>query len=261
MRREKYYYFLALALLPFYPASVAHAANCIDKACVDVYTQDGQLIIEARKGSGPKATTAPKPPKPAAAKKPAATKKAPTAKPVVPKSVAPEPIVKKRVLPSVAAKPPAPKPKPVVVKAPAVEEPSVSLSDRLSKAIPTGGVSYQPSYQPLVNVPVYFWCDLPDIYRTEVTIIGETIDVVLRPAFTWSFGDGTFHSTIDPGAPFPDGKISHTYSRPGTYLITLITSWNGSFTHNAVERSVTGEIKKTSIATIKVVAAPTRFMN
>jgi len=259
MKREKYYFLLALSIASIVLLPRAYAADCVTQACVDVYTQDGQLIIEGRKGTGPKKTTMPKPPPP----KPVATKK-PTPlkpKPVVPKSVPPEPIVTKKAVAPKTTKPAPPKPKPVVVKAPVVEEPSISLSDRLSKAIPTGGVSYQPSYQPLVNVPVYFWCDLPDIYRTEVKIIGETIDVVLRPAFTWSFGDGTFHTTTDPGGPFPDGKITHTFSRPGTYLVTLIASWNGSFRHNAIERAITGEIKKTSIATIKVVAAPTRFMN
>ena len=33
----------------------AQAADCTTKVCIDVYTQDGQLVIEAHKGSGPKA--------------------------------------------------------------------------------------------------------------------------------------------------------------------------------------------------------------
>jgi len=40
-------------------ATPAMAANC-QVTCVDVYTQDGQLIFEARKGSGPKAAKTPK---------------------------------------------------------------------------------------------------------------------------------------------------------------------------------------------------------
>jgi hypothetical protein len=39
----------------------ASAADCESTACIDVYTQDGQIIIEGKKGSGPKAKSIPKP--------------------------------------------------------------------------------------------------------------------------------------------------------------------------------------------------------
>jgi hypothetical protein len=243
MKREKYFLIFVLSLSCISAPQSAHAKDCSEKACIDVYVQDGKLIIEGRKGSGPKSSTLP----PSSAPKPVAPKPVVTKKPVAPKPV----VTKKPVAP-----------KPVVTKKPTVREaPATSLSDRLSKSIPTGGISYQPNFAPLVTVPVYFWCDLPAAYRTEVKIIGETIDVLLRPSFTWSFGDGTFKSTTQAGAPYPDGQISHAYANPGTYLVTLITTWNGTYRHNAAERAVTGNIKKTSIVTIKIVAAPSRFMN
>ena len=99
------------------------------------------------------------------------------------------------------------------------------------------------------------------VFRTQVNLIGETIDVVLRPSYLWSFGDGSFFATTDPGGPFPEGKVTHIYSQPGIYPVLLTTTWNGSFSHNAVERAITGQIKKVSALTITVVAAPTRFMN
>ena len=211
-----------------------NAADC-ESACVDVYTQDGQLIFEARKGSGPKASVAPKP----------VTKPKPVVKPKViakPKVTAPKKIV-------------APKKKiPVAVAA-------TSLSDRISKVLPTTGVAYQPNFQPLINVPVYFWCDMPPIFRTKVNLIGEVIDVTMRPSFAWAFGDGSFKSTTDPGAPFPNGKVTHTYSNPGTYPVLLITTWGGTFAHNGVERAITGQIRKVTALTITVVAANTRFTN
>jgi hypothetical protein len=49
--------------------------------------------------------------------------------------------------------------------------------------------------------------------------------------------------------------------QPGIYPVLLTTTWNGSFSHNAVERAITGQIKKVSALTITVVAAPTRVMN
>jgi len=223
---------------------VALADECQVNACVDVYTQDGKIIIEGRKGG----TTAVTPPP-----------VKPTIK-ATPKKIAPPP-VKKKVAP--------PKPKVTKKAAPKVSAPtpqppapqSASLNDRLIKALPTAGIAYQPEYEPLVGVPVFMWTDLPTSFMTQVKIVGEIVDVALRPSFTWSFGDGTFLSTTDVGAPFPDGKIKHTYSNPGTYLITLISTWNGTYTHNAQTRAITGTVKTTSIVTITVVNSPTRFMN
>ena len=214
------------------------AAEC-EIACVDVYTQDGQLIFEARKGSGPKASVAVRPkivakPKAKAAVKPkvvTAPKIAVPKKKVVPRKLAPVPVA------------------------------ATSLSDRISKSLPTAGISYQPNFQPLINVPVYFWSDVPTLFRSKVDLIGESIDVAMRPSFTWSFGDGSFATTTDPGGPYPNGRITHIYSNPGTYPVILITTWGGSFTHNSIERAITGQIKKSSALSITVVAAPTRFMN
>jgi hypothetical protein len=220
------------------------AAEC-EITCVDVYTQDGQLIFEARKGSGPKVSAAIKP-------KTVAKPKATIA--VKPKVVVKPPGISK---PKVAA----PKKKIAPKKIAPVAVAATSLSDRISKSLPTAGISYQPNFQPLINVPVYFWSDVPTVFRSKVDLIGESIDVVMRPSFTWSFGDGSFATTTDPSGPYPNGKISHIYSNPGTYPVILITTWGGSFSHNSIERAITGQIKKSTALSITVVAASTRFMN
>ena len=224
-----------------------HAEECQSTVCVDVYTQDGKIIIEGRKGGS--STSAPQP-TPQVTKKPTPSKAAPVKpKPIKPKVVAKPPVVKK-----VAPKKSTPTPQPPVTQ-------SASLTDRLIKSLPTAGIAYQPEYEPLVGVPVYMWTDLPTSFMTQVKIVGEIVDVALRPSFTWSFGDGTFLSTTDLGAPFPNGKIQHTYSQAGTYAITLISTWNGTYTHNAQTRAITGTVKTTSIVMITVVTSPTRFKN
>jgi len=224
-----------------------HAEECQSTVCVDVYTQDGKIIIEGRKGGS--STSAPQP-TPQVTKKPTPSKAAPVKpKPIKPKAVAKPPVVKK-----VAPKKSTPTPQPPVTQ-------SASLTDRLIKSLPTAGIAYQPEYEPLVGVPVYMWTDLPTSFMTQVKIVGEIVDVALRPSFTWSFGDGTFLSTTDLGAPFPNGKIQHTYSQEGTYVITLISTWNGTYTHNTQTRAITGTVKTTSIVMITVVTSPTRFKN
>ena len=239
---------LLLSLLA--PLNAASAADCVDAACIDVYTQDGQIIIEGKKGSGPKAKPRTvKPPKPKVVKPifpeliPRPTAK-PTPKPTPPTKSKPKRTYK-------------PRPKPTLK--PKAEE-SVSLNDRLIKLLPTGGIAYQPEAEPLVNVPIYFWSDLPTQFATRVTVVGEVVDVLLRPGFVWSFGDGTFLSTTDAGGPYPNGKIKHTYKNPGSYPITLVQSWNGNWTHNGTTRAITGTIKTTVFAVVTVVIAPTRFM-
>jgi hypothetical protein len=216
---------------------VASANDCQTTACVDVYTQDGKIIIEGRKGSV-SAPPVKSPPKKV------------TPPPVKKKVTPPAPKVTKKATPKKST----PTPQPPVPQ-------SESLNDRLIKALPTAGIAYQPEFEPLVDVPVYMWTDLPTSFMTQVKIVGEIVDVALRPSFTWSFGDGTFLSTTDVGAPFPDGKIKHTYANPGTYVVTLISTWNGTYTHNAQTRAITGTVKTTSIVSITVVTSPTRFKN
>jgi len=232
--------------------AVAHASEnageCKDSACINVYAENNQIIIEARRGdSTVKKTIAQAPKKPV-------VKAKPTKKPL-PFFLLPEPkkpIIKKPVIKKPAVKKPA---KPRVKKAVT----KVNLSDRLTKLVPTAGVAYQPEFEPLVNVPVYFWCDLPRLFQSRVEIIGEIIDVTLRPSYLWSFGDGSTFSTTDSGAPYPHGLIHHIYSKPGSYVVTLATTWNGTYTHNAQLRAVTGSVVKISLAAITIVAAPTTF--
>jgi hypothetical protein len=137
---------------------------------------------------------------------------------------------------------------------------ATSIADRLTKLLPTGGVAYQPAFEPLVHVPVVFWCDLPKIFSTRFNIVGEVVDVTLRPSFSWSFGDGSVMTSTDPGAPYPAGSIQHAYLKEGTYLVTMLATWGGTWSNQGTIRAVTGEIKTIRVATVKVVSAPTMFV-
>ena len=230
--------FLVISIIP------AGAADpCQETACINVYTDNNQIIIEARKGNTTVKKSIAQAPKKPIVKSTSKPKAVPLFfPPAKPKPVVVKPTVKRTYKPRV---------KKAVTK--------VNLSDRLTKMVPTAGVAYQPEFEPLVNVPVYFWCDLPSLFQSRVDIIGEVVDVALRPSFVWSFGDGSVFATTENGAPYPTGPIHHTYARPGNYVVTLLTTWNGTYTHNAVARAVTGTVKKSSIAAITIVQAPTHF--
>lgn len=220
-------------------ADYVHAADCSRKACIDVYVQDGQIVIEAHKGSGPTSRVVPR---------------------VIPK---PKPKVKIVQTPRPITRTTAPHhqfaPRKVVSKVVRKIAPKVSLNDKLIKLIPTGNISHQPVSNALVNVPVIYWCDLPSIFSTKVAIIGEAVDVVMRPSFLWSFGDGSFYATTLPGSAYPQQVISHTYSEAGTYAVILVATWGGTWSNNGIARAITGEIRKVSVVTITVVNAPTRI--
>jgi hypothetical protein len=237
---------VALLLAVFMVMSVmpAVAADpCEERACVNVYTDNNQIIIEARKGNTSVKKTIAQAPKKPAVKSTPKPKVAPLFfPPATPKAVAVKPTVKRTYKPRV---------KKAVTK--------VNLSDKLTKMVPTAGVAYQPEFEPLANVPVNFWCDLPSLFQSRVDIIGEVVDVALRPSFVWSFGDGSVYATTENGAPYPTGQIHHTYARPGNYVVTLLTTWNGTYTHNAEARAVSGTVKKITVAAITIVQAPTHF--
>lgn len=215
----------------------AQAADCTTKVCIDVYTRDGQIVIEAHKGSGPTSHVArkPVPPTKPKAKVVPPPKRKVTSIYIPPKTVAPRRKIVRKVVPK------------------------ISLNDKLTKLIPTGNISHEPTANAIVNIPVIYWCDLPGVFSTKVAIIGEVVDVTMNPSFLWSFGDGSFYATTSPGAAFPNQIITHTYRRAGTYAVVLVATWGGTWSNNSVVRAVTGKIRKVSVTTVTVANAPTRL--
>jgi hypothetical protein len=210
----------------------AHADDCIEKACINVYTENGRIVIEGRKGSGAVASARPRP---------VVTRKPATPKPRTSRTAVSRPRTS------------SPKPRRTVAKK------ATSLQDKLIESLPTGGISYQPSYQPLVATPVYLWADIPTVVKKKFSIVGEIVEVELHPLFFWHYGDGTVFITRKAGTAFPDGEIRHTYSRPGHYAIELVTKWDGAFTIAGITKTIPGEITTVSVLPISVVSAPVRF--
>ena len=220
-------------------------AACTEKTCVDVFTDQNQLVITAQKG-------AVKPtPKPAA--KPVAK---PTSKPV-PKP-APKPVVV--VTKPAATKPTAAKP---VVKKPVVAKPATaSLSDKLIKLLPAGDIYFQPTTQSVVNVPTYFWTQTPERFQAVVPILDVIVYVNLYSTLTWSFGDGSEMTTLLRGGPFPNPSVTHAYKSKGDKQINLKITWQGTWSLNGVTSPIVGNLITQSISrNLQVVSAPTLFTN
>jgi hypothetical protein len=233
-------YQVILILLPLLPATLAAADNqCLDKTCVDVFTENNQLIITASK-DGAK-------PKPAPSKK-AVVKP----KPVVSKKITPKPVSKPIVKKVVAS----PKPK----RAPIKKVATASLSDRLIKLLPIGDINFQPDQDALVNMPVYFWTQTPQHFQAVVPILDLIVYVNLHSTFTWSFGDGKFITTQNQGAAYPLGLITHTYKSNNNYPVNLKITWRGTWSVNGVTTAISGDgITQSITRDISVVNAVGRF--
>ena len=236
------------------------AAKCIDKTCVDVFTADNQLVITAQKNAQKLPTKAATKPIPKPIPKPISK---PITKPI------PKPVIKKPPvnLPPSSSKP-ITKPKITPSKKPVSKQAAkpkkagtASLSDRLIKLLPAGDINYQPSVDPLVNLPIYFWSQTPSRFTALVPILDVVVYVNLTPTFTWSFGDGAVDITKLPGAPYPVGTTTHTYKSAGVYPVNLKITWQGSWMVNGVTTPITGNAITQSISTkLSVVKAPTRFI-
>jgi hypothetical protein len=234
---------LALVLIP----SVAVAAPCETRVCVQVVTDPttNQIVITAVQNK-PGATAKPK-----SAPKPKVTRKY-TPRPYTPRPT-PRPYT------------PRPKPKKVVPKVAVSLKPkviaAVSLSDRLTQLLPQRNIFYVPKAGAVVQVPMYFWTDATTSFATTSMILGISVGVTLTPTFVWDFGDGNTFTTSSPGAAYPDTTISHTYKMAGTYKVSLVISWGGTWSaENNVYPVLGGNIVQKYSATYVVANAPTKFI-
>ena len=225
-----------IALLLLLSVNTAAAApNCNTKVCVKVYTdpKTGKLIITANRNGS---STTPKP-IPTRTWKP---------RPYTPRPYTPRPkpttIVTKKYSPKPVAK--------------------LSLSDQLAQLIPVKDIYHQPAASALVQVPVNFWTTTPSTFKTSVVMLGVPITVYLSPTYLWDFGDGAKLSTSSRGAEFPNQSITHIYTHSGSFTASLQISWGGSWKAAGATSPVSGgAIVQTLYTDVKVVSAPSKFLN
>jgi hypothetical protein len=89
-----------------------------------------------------------------------------------------------------------------------------------------------PNGRTLVNFATNFYTDADTFDRT-ITLLGQRIDLRITPAeFTWHHGDGTTHTSTDPGARYPDLRITHTYQRKGKVAPSLEVTYTAIYRVN-----------------------------
>ena len=231
-----------LLILTFLVTPTPAMADCTSKACIDVYVEDGKIVIDGKR-NGVTVTPKPRTAKPTYAPYKSSTPKIkPTKSATV---IKPAPRIR-------SYKPRTSTPKP--------RQTTPTLADKILQSLPTLQVAYQPEGAALIKVPVIFFTDLPTSFTKDIKILGEMVKIKVKPRSLWNFGDGSVLLTSKPGRPYPATDITHSYSVPGTYLVTVATIWSGTFTIAGVTKEIPGAIRQVSAVDVKVVGASTKFV-
>jgi len=143
--------------------------------------------------------------------------------------------------------------------------PELTLTDFRRLPIAPSPLTVQPARpQVLVNLPTIVYTD-PITQAFTTDLLGYPVEVDATPtSFTWDFGDGTDPvTTTSPGHPYPDHDVAHPYTRPGTYTITLTTTYAGRYRMAGTTTwlPVTGTATTTTTSPpITAVDAPSRLV-
>ena len=226
-------HFATILVILLVSQPLATSADCTTKACIDVYVEGDKIVIDGKRAG---ATTKPR----------VLKSSTPIPRPTIRKPTNTAPATKRSYKPRTTA--------------PRARRSSTSLADKILQSLPTLQVAYQPEGKVLQKVPVIFFTDLPSQFNKDFKILGVPVRINVKPRSLWNFGDGTTLLTSKPGRPYPATDITHSYSVPGTYIVSVATIWSGSFTVSGITKEIPGAIRQVSTVDIKVVGASTKFV-
>ncbi|HEY6793340.1 MAG TPA: hypothetical protein VI248_01515 [Kineosporiaceae bacterium] len=108
--------------------------------------------------------------------------------------------------------------------------PVVTAEDFRRLPLPAGVIHIQPGNgRALINVPTNVYLDASARILPTV-ILGQAVRVRATPVqYRWSFGDGSWLQTTDPGAAYPNLRTTHTYATTGVMPIGLTTVYHGEY--------------------------------
>lgn len=96
---------------------------------------------------------------------------------------------------------------------------------------PSPVVVQPPDGWTVVNLPTITYTDAVE-QTFDTALLGIPVQIRATPeSFAWDYADGSAPLvTTDPGAPYPDHTVHHTYAQPADAVtIGLTTTWSGQF--------------------------------
>jgi hypothetical protein len=84
----------------------------------------------------------------------------------------------------------------------------------------------------LVNFDTNFYTEIAPL-DTAVTLLGQQVALHIVPSqFGWRFGDGGVLTTAEPGAPYPELEVTHSYLTKGRVAPSVDTTYTATFSVN-----------------------------
>ncbi|HEX5331944.1 MAG TPA: hypothetical protein VFW79_04805 [Cellulomonas sp.] len=142
--------------------------------------------------------------------------------------------------------------------------PALTVADFRRLPLPPTPTTVQPGTgYVLVGYGIIVTADPAPVDLTT-TLLGYPVTVHATPTrYVWDFGDHTTLDTTDPGlpyptdgstppagpdSPYPAGSHGHPYTAPGTYTLTLTTTWTGTYqiAGDPTTRPITGTATTTT---------------
>ena len=110
-------------------------------------------------------------------------------------------------------------------------------------APPAPTITTQPEERAVVGLATYFAANGPVTDSTTLDVVTAagpaTLRIEIAPtAYAWTFGDGATCDTATAGGPYDGGgsvercddRVAHLYGTPGERTVTLLATWNGTYT-------------------------------
>lgn len=109
--------------------------------------------------------------------------------------------------------------------------PAFTVEDFRRLPLTPAQVTVQPATSTvLINIPTITMAAAPQ-QNLATDLLGYPVEVqATATTYTWDYGDGSAPLvTTSPGHAYPNHDVHHSYARPGTYTITLTTTWSGRY--------------------------------
>jgi hypothetical protein len=87
-----------------------------------------------------------------------------------------------------------------------------------------------PQGETLVNFDTNFYTTTTAPATQSTPLLDVTVTIEATPTtYTWSFGDGSSRASHDPGAAYPDLRITHRYLRKGLIQAQVDVTYTGRY--------------------------------
>ena len=99
-------------------------------------------------------------------------------------------------------------------------------------SLPSPALAINPATVGITQLPSWFWVTgVGGAVTVTATINGYSVTTTATPvAYQWNFGDGSTDTSQTPGSEF-DPSVTHTYDYKGTYIVSLLVDYTGTFSY------------------------------